>query len=151
MEILFIKKNTERFRFLIKRYLFQPNGEYFNLLTDYFRRTILSALYYSDTFFSIPRFISRISRKFWKNIRTIIISFFFFFFAGSKNFLFFFSRSESDRWKTRVRKNFLPGKKKKRFDRRFFRKRVHEILETFPRRERNHALTFRPCHPISSP
>lgn len=45
MEILFIKKNTERFRFLIKRYLFQPNGEYFNLLTHYFRRTFRALLF----------------------------------------------------------------------------------------------------------
>ena len=28
---------------------------------------------------------------------------------------------------------------------------IREILETSSRRERNHALTFRSCHPISSP
>lgn len=41
--------------------------------------------------------------------------------------------------------------KKKRFDLVFRKPEVREILETSSRRERNHALTFRSCHPISSP
>ena len=44
-------------------------------------------------------------------------------------------------------------KKKKKGSIRFFEKQryTREILETSSRRERNHALTFRSCHPISSP
>lgn len=42
-------------------------------------------------------------------------------------------------------------RKKKRFDLVFRKPEVREILETSSRRERNHALTFRSCHPISSP